>query len=298
MSEIKKVKVHVDSFNPRILSCYQYTEGLSFSKGYKLPRRRVFDYEIELFTYSEGSMLIDDKLYQINKGDIVFRKPGQYTEAIMPYACYFICFDLTNNTNKCPDNYDFCSGNNENNDFQDYYINDVLESIPSVFHPHGMEKYLEIFRNILEAFNNKTDESHMIMKICVLQLINQLYQECCNYNIPDSVASSPYAGKIRKAAGYISKNFNQQLSLDMLAGLCELSPSHFHKIFKNLMNITPNEYISKVRIEKAKELLKNSDMHIYKIAEECGFQNPPYFSYLFKKKESVAPEEFRKRYGL
>jgi len=63
------------------------------------------------------------------------------------------------------------------------------------------------------------------------------------------------------------------------------------------MNITPNEYITRLRLDKSKELLVKTGLPVYEVALQCGFENIPYFSYVFKKYLNVSPGEFRKRHN-
>jgi AraC-like DNA-binding protein len=67
-------------------------------------------------------------------------------------------------------------------------------------------------------------------------------------------------------------------------------------LFTKTMNITINEYITILRLEKAKGCLVTTDSSISEIALECGFENIPYFSYVFKRRVNVSPSQFRKKY--
>jgi two-component system, response regulator YesN len=64
-------------------------------------------------------------------------------------------------------------------------------------------------------------------------------------------------------------------------------------IFKQEMGVTLIEYITKIRVEKASELLKNTDIMVFEIAKMVGFENPHYFSTVYKKYTGVRPNESR-----
>jgi AraC-like DNA-binding protein len=102
---------------------------------------------------------------------------------------------------------------------------------------------------------------------------------------------------VKRAKEYIDANLKQKISLAKLATVANLSPTYFHKIFTDTLGITPTEYTTKVRIDKAKELLVKTNLPVYEIALECGYENIPYFSYIFKNKINIAPGEFRKRHS-
>ena len=93
---------------------------------------------------------------------------------------------------------------------------------------------------------------------------------------------------------YIDKNYaNQNTTLTSVADYVCLSPNHFSTIFSQECNTTFIEYLTNVRIEKARQLIKNTDMKGYDIAYECGFSDPHYFSYIFKKNTGLTPREYK-----
>ena len=86
-----------------------------------------------------------------------------------------------------------------------------------------------------------------------------------------------------------------ELSLASAAKVFYLNSSYLSRIFKKETGRSFVEYLTDLRIEKAKLLLKNSDLKIYEIAERVGIDNPNYFGILFKKVEGCSPLEYRGR---
>ena len=110
----------------------------------------------------------------------------------------------------------------------------------------------------------------------------------------DSKMAGRYGDVILKAKKYIDKNYaDQNTSLTTVADVVCLSPNHFSTIFSQECKTTFIEYLTNVRIENAKRLIKESDMKGYDIAYECGFSDPHYFSYIFKKNTGLSPREFK-----
>jgi AraC-like DNA-binding protein len=258
---------------------------MTYPKGSRLPGRYVYDYELEFFVESDGGMFIDDKYYPVEKGDVVFRRPGQFTQAVMPYCCYMICFDPSGTAEKDPDTYDL----SQKSYYLKYYKSPVITDIPSIYRPVSQERCLTLFDLVLKEFINPSETSVMLMKAYVLQILDLLYRE-----IKNPVSSNL---SVKKAINYIRSNLDRRLDLKILGEVAGFSPNHFHKIFHEAMGITPNGYITKLRMEKAKELLATSVLPIYEIAEECGFENISYFSYIFKKQAGISPAEFRKMHS-
>ena len=78
---------------------------------------------------------------------------------------------------------------------------------------------------------------------------------------------------------------------------CTLSPYYFSKIFKEETGENFIEYLTKIRIEKAKELLVKPDISIKEAGIRSGYTDPNYFSRIFKKQTDMTPSEYKTRYG-
>jgi two-component system, response regulator YesN len=86
---------------------------------------------------------------------------------------------------------------------------------------------------------------------------------------------------------------NADLSLNDLACLANLSASHFSSVFSQVTHQTFKEYLTEVRITKAKELLRTTSLKSADIAYKVGYNDPHYFSSAFKKNTGLSPIEFR-----
>lgn len=102
---------------------------------------------------------------------------------------------------------------------------------------------------------------------------------------------------IRVALQYIEKNFQENLSLEVVAEKVNLNPVYFSNIFKKETGENFVDYLHKYRIEIAKERLRGEDTPIVNIAMEIGYNDAKYFSKLFKKYVGVKPTDYRKIYG-
>ncbi len=96
------------------------------------------------------------------------------------------------------------------------------------------------------------------------------------------------------AEEYIRDNYHRRdLSLRELCSTLSISKSYFSPIFKSHTGMTFVEYLTQLRMERAKELLATEDLMGYEIAEEVGFKNAHYFSLTFKKQTGLSPTEYR-----
>ena len=98
---------------------------------------------------------------------------------------------------------------------------------------------------------------------------------------------------VDKAKEYIDANYSKDLSLDDLSRKFDISPYYFSKLFKNKTGVNFIDYLTNIRIERAKELLADSDVSIKEICSEVGYADPNYFSRIFKKVTGVTPTEYK-----
>lgn len=94
-------------------------------------------------------------------------------------------------------------------------------------------------------------------------------------------------------AGYIDNHYAEQLTLGTLADIGHGSPFHLQRTFKRVKGMTPMDYVQRIRIEKAKEMLSASSMAVSVIGPQVGLANTPYFITLFKKKTGHTPASYR-----
>ncbi len=105
-----------------------------------------------------------------------------------------------------------------------------------------------------------------------------------------------YSEIIEKARDYIGQNYmSENISLNLVASSVNISPSYFSSLFSQEVGSTFVEYLTGVRMEKAKELLMCSDKRTSDIGYEVGYKDSHYFSYIFKKTQGCSPKEFRSR---
>lgn len=112
--------------------------------------------------------------------------------------------------------------------------------------------------------------------------------------IRDRNSGDRYGLLIQEAREYIAENYaNSDFSLNMIAGYIGVSPSYFSSIFKQGTGQSFIEYLTKVRIDRACELLKCTTLRTSEIGEKVGYNDPHYFSATFKKIMGQSPKDFK-----
>lgn len=141
---------------------------------------------------------------------------------------------------------------------------------------------------------------------------DQIVKEIGNLVLPDQLAewltakisaicssrqwkgSSKHRQVVDFMTNYIHEHYAEELTLAELSDMVFISRNHLSIIFKNITGETFNNYLTRVRIEKARELLLERNMLVYEVAERVGYKNIPYFSTLFKKISGMNPTELIK----
>lgn len=116
------------------------------------------------------------------------------------------------------------------------------------------------------------------------QLIGQIYQS----SHPDSKI------QIELVKKYIRENFMEELSMKELSEIACVSTNYFSHMFKNETGVNYKTYLTNIRLEKAVELLMESDCKLYEICERIGYKNVRTFVDAFKKKYHVSPVSYRR----
>lgn len=99
---------------------------------------------------------------------------------------------------------------------------------------------------------------------------------------------------LKKAIAYIRLNYHLDININSVAGHTGISERYLRNLFSQHLNLSPLDYLNQIRINKAVELLRNTEMSIKEICFKCGFQSPQYFSRIFKQQMGISPREITK----
>lgn len=149
----------------------------------------------------------------------------------------------------------------------------------------------------------------------LIQLLMEIYEKALKQNINDAYHASAvsfsfimelyrfilsmdkkeemWPESVVKAILFIKNNYNQNIGLEDIIEVAELSKYHFTRLFQKTTNYTPLQYITKVRLDRAIVLLKSTDLTVAEIARQVGYANGNYFTKVFQKKIGQSPGQFR-----
>lgn len=120
--------------------------------------------------------------------------------------------------------------------------------------------------------------------------IAKIRETCHNIGSKRQEKSTDTIGAARE---FIEENFAKEITLDDVSRAVNISPYYFSKLFKESTGENFIEYLTNIRIEKAKDLMLSSDMSMKEICAACGYSDPNYFSRTFKKNTGFTPTEYK-----
>lgn len=101
---------------------------------------------------------------------------------------------------------------------------------------------------------------------------------------------------LEEVVHFIKSNYTQNITVQHVADYFFLSASHFQRLFKKSTGLSFTQYLQNMRIQKCCELLKSTDIPIYQIANQVGYQDMKFFHALFRKKTGVTPRQYRQNF--
>lgn len=99
---------------------------------------------------------------------------------------------------------------------------------------------------------------------------------------------------LKKAIAFIRLNYRKEIAINDAAREAGVGERHLRKLFSHYLNLSPLEYLNQIRINKAIELLRNTEMSVKEVSFASGFQSPQYFSRIFKQQVGITPREVTK----
>ncbi|WP_436374023.1 response regulator transcription factor [Cytobacillus sp. BC1816] len=102
------------------------------------------------------------------------------------------------------------------------------------------------------------------------------------------------SGQFQKILHYVHDHIGQEVTLKHIADHMFLHPQYIGQLFKSELNQTFTDYLTDERLKRAKNLLKNTNLKVYEVAQLSGYKSPKHFMSLFKQEVGLTPKEYRK----
>ncbi len=226
-------------------------------------------YEIAYTYKGEGVQVINDVPYSVKKGNFILMKPGDY------HSYYSLS-----------DNLYIIHCNFIKNDLLRYFPKN--SELPLVINlDEYFQSHIEQLFNLLETESSSNEPGHYRAVHELLDII--LFT--VNRNLRDKLPPSTMSNVLNYILSDIKHaNFSEAVKI------FSSSEAHFCRVFKREFSTTFKQYLTRLRIQKAKDLLKNTNKSISEIYDEIGYNNNRTFFVDFKKATDLTPSQFRKQF--
>ena len=178
------------------------------------------------------------------------------------------------------------TGNNVKNILRSYEIPDDIH----VIHTGTSLEYKNLFLQMIQEMKHCKVNYEELLTFHLQHLLIMMHR-CLTYKPQGKNISM--MKEIDAAVRYFHDNYHKQISIEEYAEAHNMSVSWFIRNFKEYTNETPVQYILSLRVSNAQTLLETTDYNVNEISSIVGYDNPFYFSRLFKKTNGMSPSEFR-----
>lgn len=293
VDEIRKILSRQDGRREWFLAVGQSVERLSqiqksyhtasraFSQRYLYDENILYYDEMETMEHPGGQAETEDNAY-LQKVDVNALNPAILQE--------FLSNGLQEETENFVKDYFYAIGQEpmESLVFRNYVILNVRFSVISFIKGLGCDT------NEMESADTEEvlAESGKNMESAIAYAKKMISQAI---EIRDQNSGNKNRSILKTAVDFIDSHYmDEEISLNTVANVANVSSNHFSALFSQNMGQTFIEYLTTLRMNKAKELLRCTGMRSSEIAGEIGYKDAHYFSYLFKKTQGMTPSDYRK----
>lgn len=262
---------------------YAFQIDAKFSYDKVTEKRKITDIhyhsEHELYYLIDGETkyFIGDEFFHIRKGNFIFVPKGMIHKTDSEDCLYNERIVLSLNDR-----------------IFDYTMQPLLEELAKSKLICLPEKHLPSITELMQKIEKEYHAKHKYKEQMMESYIRELVVRLCRYKTDEKQHLNESDLFIYRISEYISNNLSDEISLTSLSKTFSLSEGHLSRKFKAVLGVGINEYIRYVRIQRAAQLLLDTDKSITQISGLCGFNDSNYFSTVFKSTMGTTPHKYRK----
>lgn len=155
----------------------------------------------------------------------------------------------------------------------------------------SVERMIELFETAIRYSIADFDEIALAQRVA---LANQILAEIFHVREKNEHRAKKVEGRIIRSIRFMQESLNRDLALEELAREATLSVPHYCALFKAHTGTTPLRFFTRLRLQRACELMENESLNVKMVSEEMGFADPFYFGRVFKKIMGITPASYRK----
>lgn len=267
---------------PSIRNSFVYVQELGdfyCRKGYFTKRKNLPSFLIKLTVSGQGTLEYNNSTYQITPGSLF------WIDCNNPQYYY---------TSRDADHWHVLWVHFYGPTALSYYETFMDQNAGSpLILSDSPTKMADIFEKLMRIYG--THSNSLQDDIYASSLLTQLMVNCIRTTLGRNVFSRQREDYFVSIQNYLDSNYHENLNLDSLAQQFSINKYYLQKQFKKKMGLSPNEYLTRIRLERAKYLLRTTNETMTHIAQEVGY-TASYFDNVFKKYESVTPHVYRQRW--
>lgn len=241
-------------------------------------------YSFWIIQKGRGTFTIDGIHYPAEPGKVFFYTPGmtveRFTDPEDPLEYGYLRFYYT-----------------EIYEEKEQWVlpGDVVSPFPlsGMYNVHNVPRLIDLFEQIHKLWQQRGHITAMRRNILLQELLLFLVLDFRAQKIDGHAATG-----IELTQEHMAAHYRDPLTVGNLADMAGLSPSHYSRLFRKTIGYSPIDYLTHLRVDRAKELLALSDYRLKSIAESVGYSDEFYFSRLFKKITGMSPSDYAKKHRI
>jgi AraC-like DNA-binding protein len=243
------------------------------------------------FTWDKGRILNGYYLVFISKGEGYFESSQVAAKKVSAGSCFFLFPEVWHRYKP-----------NKSSGWEEYWVGfngTYPQSLmgKGFFDPHNPvintnfnEPLLFLFHKLIDTVKMATAGYHQVITGITLEILG-LVNAIAKHEGQDN---EPTQRLISKAKYLLQESIDHPINMEQMVKELPMGYSKFRKAFKSITGVSPHQYYMDIRLAKARELLLLTTLNVDEVAYYTGFDEPAYFSKLFKKKNGVSPLMYRK----
>ena len=145
-----------------------------------------------------------------------------------------------------------------------------------------------------EALLGRAFEKEILVKKVLTDVFFQLFLHC-REAMEDTAKSTRDSERIKKMLGFIHEHYRENITVAMIAKNASVCTRECLRCFRDFIHMSPIQYVISCRLNDACRMLSSGEYTITEVCEACGFENPSYFSKMFRRQTGLTPSAYRKK---
>lgn len=256
------------------VAAYGFYNSIWYNRANSMtPERTTSTLEIDFITAdADGESMVNERGFSQKSGRVILAPKGSNRHSRIgrqPYQCYYLHLSEL-----------------------DEQLKERISAFPTSFFIQNTDYYFGAFQNLLR-YDNDIFEDRMMINAGIMEIIAHLLQENPEVGEDKLPAFIAHANDLQKARKYIDKHYAEDISVEMLAEMANLSASHFYRLFMEAFRVSPGKHLQSVRLSAAKVLLITTTIPISEVAARTGFASQHYLTARFKAAYQCTPLNYR-----